>query len=301
MDKIKNILLTGATGFLGSHLLEGLLLNGYKPIVLIRKNSTIQRIEKFLDSCEIHKLNEDYSNLKELFLLHSIDAIIHTATDYGRDKKLYEVIESNVVFPLKLLEEGIQNKIKLFINTDSFFAKRKYQQNYLSNYTTSKRTLEDLLFTFKSNTKIVNLRLEHIFGENDNETKFVTSLFKQLVLNEKEIALTNGLQQRDLIYVVDVVSAYIQILKSYDNLLNYEEFEVGTGNAISIKQFVLTAKEQIGSNSLLNFGKLNQRPGDIKKSVADIKKLLKLGWKPKFTLNSAIDEIIKNELIKYKK
>jgi len=289
---MKKILLTGANGFLGSHILKLLLKEGYHPILLLRATSDLWRIEEVLDKCDTFIVNEVEQNLKDVFEAHEIYGVIHTATEYGRDQPLSQLLKTNVIFPVELIEHGLRSNIKVFINADTFFAKPQFKQTYLNNYTESKRILEKFLVQLSQDVLVCNLRLEHVFGENDSPQKFVTGIINKLNQNEKEILLTEGTQKRDFIYIEDAADAFIHVLKFADNKKEYKEFQIGTGESISIRTFVEVVARITHSKSKLIFGALPTREGDIKDSFADISNLIALGWKPKFDLQMAITNLL---------
>lgn len=290
MGYLKNILITGANGFLGSHILKKLLLDEYCPILVLRETSNTWRISDLLPRCKIYFSGSE--GLTRIFDENEIHGIIHTATDYGRGTSLASLLRTNVVFPTELVELGIKSGIRLFVNTDSFFAKPHYDQSYLNRYTESKRILEKLLVELAKEARIINFRIEHVFGAKDSEHKFVTSIIKSLLMNESEIQLTSGVQKRDFIYVEDVASAYIQILNSKQESTGYAEMGVGYGNSIAVREFVEKIRAITNSGSALKFGALPDRPGEIPDSYANIHYLEELGWEPKYSLDEAIEEAV---------
>ena len=80
----KNILLTGATGFLGSHLLTRMLLDGHRVLATKRSSSNIWRIKKWLGHSNLTLYDIDKVDPRDMFEKSSVDIIIHTATEYGR-------------------------------------------------------------------------------------------------------------------------------------------------------------------------------------------------------------------------
>ena len=103
MKKLQTILLTGATGFLGSYLLKDLLLKGYKVVILKRSTSNTDRLESLLDQCVSYDV--DIQPLELAFEKQRIDVVIHLACHYGRnDDPIHEVIESNLIFGLRILD-----------------------------------------------------------------------------------------------------------------------------------------------------------------------------------------------------
>jgi nucleoside-diphosphate-sugar epimerase len=294
---IKNVLLTGGTGFLGSHILKSLLNLDYSVIVLVRRSSDLKRIESLRKKINLIYLDENYGNLNDLFSSNKIDTIIHTATEYGRSCSMSSILQTNLILPIKLIEEGIKHNLKLFVNSDTFFGKPMYKNSsYLNEYTTSKKYFLDYLFDAKNKLKIVNMRLEHIFGENDSDNKFVTSILNQLIQNKQEILLTEGLQKRDFIYIDDVVSAYLIVLDNYKRLNDFTEFEVGRGESIKVRQFVEILSKVIDSTSQLKFGVIAAREGEIQDSSAEVSNLKAIGWLPKYDIMQGINRMVDFEI-----
>jgi len=139
---MKTVLLTGATGFLGSHLLEKLVsLNEYELIIIKRSFSDTKRINHLLNK-NIYVHDIDKYPLENIFKDKKVDIIIHTATDYGKiDNSCYKVLETNLIFPIMLIEFAAKNQVEVFINTDSYFNKDNLSYSYLLNYSLSKKSL----------------------------------------------------------------------------------------------------------------------------------------------------------------
>lgn len=287
----KNILLTGATGFLGSKILEALLENDYNVSILLRQQSDNWRI-KHLEGKYHPFINNNESSIDVIFLENDIDTIIHTATEYGRAKDLSSIYESNIIMPLQLLEAGYRNNLRLFINTDSFFSKPNIKTSYLGGYISSKKIFLDDLLSYSNKIKIANIRLEHVFGKNDGEGKFITNLLKDLKSNKPDIALSDGKQKRDFVYLPDVVDAYIKVLQNSDTEYGFTEYQIGTGTSISVKDFVKELAQALKSTSKLNFGALPSRPDEIQFSQADTSNSKKIGWAPKYSLTEAIKNLL---------
>ena len=283
------ILLTGATGFLGSHILKRLLESGEDVVILIRESSNRGRI-KDLKGFSIFIMDQQCSNVGDLYKEHNITTIIHLATEYGRNSTYSSVLRSNVLFPIRLIELADKNKLKLFINTDSFSSKFE-DCSYLKEYVSSKKVFKEYLKTL-TNLQIFNLQLEHVFGEFDSNGKFVTFLLEKMLSNQKSIELTAGKQRRDFIYVSDVVDAYMTVLRSKNILENYKEFEVGRGSSVTVNEFVSKIHYILDSKSELLFGAIETRFDEIEDSKAKNCDLIALGWKPKVSIDIAIKRIL---------
>lgn len=295
----KTILLTGATGFLGSHLLEALVNEGYELVILKRSFSNTWRIDHLMD--RVKSYNIDMIPLEKAFEEQKIDVVIHTATNYGRkNENVFNIVDVNLMFSLKLLETAAYFDTDAYFNTDTYFNTGTLQYKYLSNYTLSKKQFVEWLRTFGESKKIkaVNLRLEHIYGPKDDTSKFVVWLTEKLLSNTNEINFTKGEQKRDFIFVGDVVNAYILLLRQTDLLPHVSEFDVGTGMQISIKEFVFKLKDTIESLSneptltKLNFGAVPYREGEMMEVEEDVTSLFDIGWKPNFTLEDGLKLVV---------
>lgn len=285
------ILITGATGFLGSHLLEGLLHSNYELLATRRTLSDMKRVAQFVNHVRVTWYNTDEISWENIFTRHEIDGIIHTATEYGRNKEVSDIYTSNIIFPLRLCETAIMHRIGFFINTDSYFTKFPHYR-YLNNYITSKEIFLSALKQFAGRLKIINVKLEHVFGPDDSENKFVTMLIRKLLNNEVSIDLSEGNQMRDFVYVSDVVSAYQIILQKIKHISTDTEFEVGQGRSITIKEFAKMAKHESGASTELLFGKISARQPEIESSKADLTNLSSLGWACQYSTTEAIKKTI---------
>lgn len=291
----KSVLLTGATGFLGSHILESLISCGeYQVICLKRSFSDIRRI-KHLSSPELIFYDLDKSSLGKIFAENRIDIILHTATEYGRrDNSIHQVLSTNLLFPIEIIDVAIKHKVKCFINTDSFFNKSNFSYSHLLDYSLSKKSLLTWMKHLSGKMQFVNVILEHIYGENDNIEKFVEKMIQSIaVKHDKAIDLTYGHQRRDFIYIKDVVSAYLKIIDfSIKEKFTYRTFEVGIGESTEVREFVETIKKCSKSNTKLNFGSIPYFSDEIMDSKANINEITQLGWIPNYSIVEGISETL---------
>lgn len=270
-----NILLTGATGFLGSHLLKAMVQAGHEITILKRSSSDTTRIGS--ESGGFHSFDVPETSLEEVFSTCQFDVICHCATAYGRNSaQTSQVLEGNLLFPINILENAIQNGCKYFINTDTFFCKQlpnRLNQNepvYMPEYTLTKYQFREWgrLRANQGSINFINLQMEHIYGPNDSLGKFVPWLETQLQKNAPSVDLTDGIQLRDFIYVDDVVDVFLDILNRIHSLRGYIHYEVGSGQAMSVRQFVEKMKDRAHASTKLNFGGLPRREEEIMYSKA---------------------------------
>lgn len=283
------ILLTGSTGYLGSHLARAFIAEGHDVIALKRQTSSLRRLAGIEGRLNFYDV-ENLDLAKPFQELGPIDAVVHTATCYGRaGESAGEVFETNSAFPLRLLQAAILFNIGTFINTDTIL------NPYLNAYSLSKKQFAEWGRQLSADKKMrfLNIRLEHMYGPDDDASKFTTWIMEQCLENVSEIKLTPGEQQRDFIYVDDVVSAY-QLLVNQRNSLeaNYLSVDLGSGKPVSIKEFASLVCQLSNSKSKLKFGALPYREYEITHSCADLDLLNRLGWCPRVSLDAGIQRIL---------
>jgi NAD-dependent epimerase/dehydratase len=289
------ILLTGATGFLGSHLLKALINKGYEVVVLKRSTSNMWRLKGFENAFKSYDI--DQVPLRKAFEEQYIDTIIHTACVYGRKgESMQQILETNLMFGIELLNTGT------FFNTETFFNTGTFLYKYLNYYALSKKQFEEWLQLSSDKIQVVNLKLEHMFGEQDGNDKFTTWILNELKQEKPTIPLTSGTQKRDFIYIDDVVCAYLTCLEKASQLKAFNDIEVCTGVLTPVKTFVTLVKETLEKlkghpiATQLNFGALPYREGEIMEPQVDNNVLCSLGWQPKKTLEENIETFIKKEI-----
>ena len=189
-NKSNVAVVTGATGFIGSHLVRALVDRDWVVHGLKRENSAMDLVS---DISGIHWHDLDNTPLDDTWdSIGEADVVFHLATQYGRNEELTsEVVETNLMFPLTLLEQAEKRNVPLFIATDTCFPPG---YPYLRSYTLSKKHFAQWgkVWAEKTSRKFVNLVLQHPYGPGDREGKFVPWIVSQCQNNVAEIELTSG-------------------------------------------------------------------------------------------------------------
>lgn len=289
---VKTILLTGATGFLGSHLAHTLVAHGHRVLILKRPSSDVKRIASILPYLTVYDI--DGTDLSLPFIKHGkVDAVIHTATCNGKNgETVAEIFEANTAFPLRLLEAAVFYKSDVFINSGTVLYK------YLNAYALSKNQFLEWGKQFSHEKKIcfVNIRLEHMYGPGDDVSKLPTRIIKDCMANVPEINLTPGEQMRDFVYIEDVISGYeILLERAVSQAESFQEYSLGSGKAVSIREFIETIHRLSNSKTRLNFGALPYRENEIMNSEANTEKLENMGWRCRTSLLEGIEKTVRFE------
>ena len=295
MENLKKILITGATGFIGSRLTHKLIEEGFEVGIIKRENSNIWRISDLIknlsiyeaDLRDLHKVSEIISNFKP-------DVIFHLATYYAVEHKSEEVslmVDTNILGTINLLEASKKSNIKLFVNTSSCFvyqgSKNKLRENAnlkpLNLYALTKMQAEQACSFYTKNygLKIITFRLFPPYGPADHERRLIPYAIKTF-LEEKKLRLTTGKQRWDFVYIDDIIEAYLKLLNISNLPIEHEIFNIGTGNAVSIQEVISRTKEIIGSDIEPEWGVVPHRKNEVWFLCADINKTKDfLKWEPK--------------------
>ncbi len=287
---MKKILITGINGFLGSNLAK-ILSNFYEIIGLEYEKSNLHRLEG--RNWNVYSSHEN--EIEKIFKENHIHAIIHAATLYRRgDEPIENLINSNIVTPIQLFELAKKNRVSAFLNTDSFFNDSNSNYGYLAEYTMSKRhCMEWLKKLYDRSTLLINMKIFHMYGQGDNPNKFIPQIINKISEGTEYLDLTPGEQRRDFIYINDVVNAYKTVLDKLEEITEFQEFQIGTGNSVSIKECVQLIKELASSKTELRFGALEYREAEFMNSYANIAQLKKLGWEVEYSLREGLLNVIR--------
>lgn len=285
---VVKVLVTGATGFIGSHLAERLVNDGYDIVILKRSTSDTKRITPISNRVTFYDL--DKNGMKAIVEKEPVDLIIHAATCYGRKGETIEkLIESNITFPSFLIDIALNNGLKGFINADTS------TEDTYSLYSSTKKAFLHILNYFhkEKDLKIINLQLEYVYGPGDDDSKFIPLLIKG-ILNDSPVRASLGIQKRDFIFVEDVVDAFVKAV-DFIRKMNKDciSIEIGSGESMSFKKLADILEKLTSKKSIINWGAIDYRKNEIFSLKADLKKAYEfLGWEPKYDLEEGLKKTI---------
>jgi nucleoside-diphosphate-sugar epimerase len=224
----KNILITGASGFIGSHVLDDCLKNNFNVYAIFRNS---EKNVSFARKYKKKILPIFYNNIyqiKNKLINYKIDYVIHCATHYIKrhvHNDIENIIKSNVLFSTILLDAVVNIKIKKFINLGTVWQHFNDTKNLAFNlYAASKQSFECIFNYYKNQYKKIkfyNILLTDTFGANDKRKKLVPILVKNYKNKDKnKIKIPKNLTM-NLVNVNEVTKCLDILLKNNFESNNY--------------------------------------------------------------------------------
>lgn len=297
---MKTILVTGGTGFLGSHLCERLLKDGHYVICLDNNfTGNFQNIAHLRSNPNFEFIRHDVV----VDILLEVDRIYHLACPASpKDYQLngIKTIKTNILGTMNMLGLAKRTNARILLtSTSEVYGDPKISpqvEEYWGNvnpigvrscYDEGKRLAETLMMEYKRNCG-VDIRIARIFNTygprlNRNDGRVISNFVVQALNGENITIYGDGSQTRSFCYVDDTIDGLVRLMESNYNL----PMNIGNPNEITIKDIAEKIVGMIGNNSSLEYKELPQ--DDPMQRRPDITKAREiLGWEPRVGLREGL-------------
>lgn len=308
IEKKERILVTGGAGFIGSNLVEKLLLNNYLVTIIDNldsfylKESKLKNIAGFIGNPDVNFIELDI--LDEQALHNKLDeqyhAIIHLAAKAGVRPSIENPIiyqDVNVKGTQNLLEFAKRKDIKQFIfaSSSSVYGVNKnfpWKEsdavlNPISPYASTKISGELLghVYSHLYGIRFIALRFFTVFGPRQRPDLAIHLFSKKILNNEQINVFGNGSTRRDYTYISDLIEGIFNAIH-YTRTL-YEVFNLGNHHTVSLSEMIETIEQVFEKKAEINY--LPEQMGDVPITFADISKAEQLlNYNPKVNFNDGI-------------
>lgn len=296
------ILVTGGAGFIGAHLVKKLIERGDRVVIIDNFNDYYDpklkrdRLKILLKSCKFNLYKGDIRDeklLQKIFRKEKLDKVVHLAAMAGvRNSLLYPKLyeEVNIRGTLNLLELSRQHKIKNFVYASSSsvygnnkkvpFAESDSVDNPISPYAATKKACELLahVYSHTYGLKTTGLRFFTVYGPWGRPDMAFFKFTDSIQKNKPIDVYGYGKTSRNYTYIDDIVAGTIVTL---DTNLPCAIMNIGSDREEGLLRFIKLIEKNLGKKAKKNL--LPLPLGDVPKTVADIRQLKKLGWKPSAT------------------
>lgn len=311
--KRKRVLVTGADGFIGSHLTERLIREGCRVRAFVYYNAfnswgwldsldkkTIKKIDAF--SGDVRDHNSVRKAMKDMDVVFHLAALIGIPFSYHAPDSY---IDTNVKGTLNIIQAGMESGSKriLVTSTSEVYGTARtvpimegHPLQGQSPYSASKIGADKIAESFfKSfNAPITIVRPFNTYGPRQSARAVIPTIITQLLGGRKSIKLGSLEPTRDLNYVKDVCDGFVSIALS-DKTIG-EEVNIASGSEVSIGELARKIAQKIDPKARITLDKSRVRPenSEVMQLLGDNGKITELtDWRPRYDLDKGLDETIK--------
>lgn len=281
---MKDVLVTGAAGFIGLHLVFELVNHGSTVYALIENTDEVGKNKLLNISSDIIIVDSFEQMIKNPEDCPEFDCIFHLATvgvnpAFNNIERFCDV---NIKMACQLINFAKSNKTKLLVNFGSCFEYGDHGNVLLTEdmdcrpeslYAISKNASTNLSICYakRQGVNLITVRPFGVFGEGEGDARLVPSIIKSCLHNEV-IKTTAGEQIRDFVNVKDVVKAVIALTEA--DYIPYEIYNICSDNPISVRDFIFEIVDTCNfDHSLIDFGGIPYRDNEAMVFAGSNKKL----------------------------
>ena len=239
------VIVTGASGFVGSNLVKYLLHKEFQISVIVREDSDLSNLEDIINEIQVFRYDNNLENLIRFFNNSKIDSVFHLASNFIAEHEFNQIdslIKSNITFGLHLLEAMKETGVKNLINTGTswqHFNNEEY--NPVCLYAATKQAFESLIeyYVQAEDFKVVTLKLFDTYGETDTRPKLI-NLLNKFADEEKVLKMSPGEQILNLVHVNDVCKAFNSAheLLTKENKACHLKFAVANEKSYNLREVI---------------------------------------------------------------
>jgi nucleoside-diphosphate-sugar epimerase len=292
---MKNIIVTGATGFVGSNLVRLLLKKNFKIYVILRTDSDLVNLTDIKEEIEIFRYDNSINNLIDFFNNIKPVTVFHLASNFIAEhepRQIDSLIQSNITFGLHLLEAMKITGVKNLINTGTSWQHYNNEDyNPVCLYAATKQAFEALIeyYVQAEGFKVITLKLFDTYGETDTRPKLI-NLLNKFADEAVELKMSPGEQFLNLVHIDDVCEAFYigsKIINTED-YHGHHSFAVSSDRNYRLKEVIELFEKVSGKKIKVIWSGKSYR----KREVMDVwKKGVSLpNWKPIMTLEAGLSK-----------
>lgn len=298
------IVVTGGAGFVGSHVVDALVLRGDDVVVLDHYKREKLRFENA--GARIHKFSFGHETVEQIFADEKPDVVVHLAAQISVTASILDPIhdaQQNIIESLRLLRIAEKAQCKRFVFISSggaIYGDHPLRPTPtlddvfpLSPYGVAKFSFEQYLFgaSMRTGMKVITLRFSNIFGprqqmKSTGEGNVMATYLSRMIRGEPLVIFGDGMASRDYVYIRDAVDAILAAIdSSQEGIVN-----IGTGEGVSIQSVYDTLMEIHGRNHPMTYEPF--RVGEVLHSVIDPATGFEgLGWKARVSFRDGLREM----------
>ncbi|WP_077835018.1 NAD-dependent epimerase/dehydratase family protein [Clostridium felsineum] len=268
---MEKIVLTGATGYIGSKLTKRLLKAKKEVYIIARSNSKFDMLREVLDKVNIFIYDGNILNLIDYFNKVKPDSVCHLASLFiseHRSEDVDELIDSNIRFSTEILEAMNKAKVYKLINVGTAWQHYNNESyNPVCLYAATKEAFEKIIdyYVQANNFKVITLKIFDTYGPNDNRSKII-NLLEKCSKNKSVLKMSKGEQLLDLTYIDDIVRGFYIALLKLDKIGKqhfHEKYGLYGIRRYKLKDIVSIYEEVTGRKVIVEWGERPYRRREV--------------------------------------
>lgn len=294
MTQLRNrtVLITGATGFVGSRLAKQLVEVGCEVHIITRPDSGLGQIMEILDNVTVYRHDGTMASMSRIMNESNPEIVFHLASLFiseHRSEDVIPLIDSNLLFGTQLLEAMKSAAVERLVNTGTSW--QHYQNdvyNPVNLYAATKQAFEDILKYYQetADLQVITLKLYDTYGADDPRPKLM-HLLKHIADTGEKLAMSPGEQMIDLVHIDDVTDAFLlagdRLLEGWGGNASYA---VSSGQPLSVKELACLMGTVLKKDLNIEWGGRPYRGREVMMPW-DKGKILP-GWRPRKKLVDGI-------------
>lgn len=303
-------MVTGAGGFIGSHLVERLIAYGYRVRAFVHYNSRNSWgwLEGLTCKNKIEVISGDVRDADIVrFAMQDVHTVFHLAALIGIPYSYHSpeaYVDTNIKGTLNILQAAKDLDVKKIIHTSTSEIygtaqfvpiTEKHPVNPQSPYAASKSSADFMALSFyrSFNLPIVIARPFNTYGPRQSARAIIPTIITQMLSGKKKISLGSLTPTRDLTYVEDTVEGFIRCQNTPKAI--GEVINLGSGTEISVKDLTVLIGKYLNCNIKIESDRVRMRPqkSEVERLLADNSKAKRiLGWIPEYGIEKGLKKTI---------
>jgi nucleoside-diphosphate-sugar epimerase len=291
----KNALVTGGTGFIGSHLVRRLVREGWKVDLVTPPDTPLAALQDTASRVGVHVLDGSTEQLCSIVASCQPDIVFHLASLFLASHDVSQVeplVRSNVLFGTQVAEAMVKSGVLRVVNTGTswqHFEGRDYSPVCL--YAATKQAFEDVLayYVEACGLRLVTLKLFDTYGPDDARPKLMPAL-RRAAQSGTRLQMSPGEQLVDFVYIDDVIEAFFVAARRLfgNDLQEAECYGVSSGHPMRLRDVVETYERVTGKKIMVEWGTRPYRPREV---MVPWTSSPIPGWQPRVELEEGIKRI----------
>jgi nucleoside-diphosphate-sugar epimerase len=295
------VLVTGGTGFVGSRLVKRLVQDGRDVHVTSIPDDNFSLLAPVLDRVTIHLHDGSTGGMSDIVAAAAPDTVFHLASLFLAQHEPADIeplVRSNVLFATQLVDAMARHGVHNLVNTGTswqHYENRDYSPVCL--YAATKMAFEAILAFYTESTRLqaITLKLFDTYGPGDPRPKLL-HLLGRVSREQMALEMTPGNQLIDLVYIDDVVEAFVMAARRVEGgegIGRHERFAVSSGRPLSLRELVEHFGRAAGTGMPIIWGRRPYRPREIMTPWHGGTPLP--GWEPKIGLEEGLRRLLEHD------